>query len=224
MALPLCTTVAPEPDQPVDDPVHRVLVARDQRATPAARCRPRRCRCGGRGWPCATAPPSARPASRCTSARPGRRGRSSSVLTSTTAPAGHGEVARGRGRCPCCAPSTGRRRRPCGRARRAASSTCWTRCTWEAKQATMIRRSACRNTRSIAGDDVALGRGEPRHLGVGGVDEEQVDALLAEPGERPQVGEPPVERQLVHLEVAGVQQQARRRCGSRRRARRGWSG
>ena len=32
----------------------------------------------------------------------------------------------------------------------AASSTCCTRCTWEEKQATMIRRSACRNTLSIA--------------------------------------------------------------------------
>ena len=31
--------------------------------------------------------------------------------------------------------------------------------------------------------DVALGRDEAGHLGVGGVDQEQVDALLAEPGE-----------------------------------------
>ena len=56
--------------------------------------------------------------------------------------------------------------------------------------------------------DVALGGGEARHLGVGGVDQEEVDTLLAEPGERPQVGDPAVERQLVHLEVAGVQQHA----------------
>ena len=34
-------------------------------------------------------------------------------------------------------------------------------------------------------DDVLLGRDEAGHLGVGGVDQEQVDALLAEPGEAP---------------------------------------
>ena len=97
--------------------------------------------------------------------------------------------------------------RPCATA---ASSTCWTRCTW----------------RGEAGDDDPLlavrgrpgrapGRSrtsevvKPGHLGVGGVDHEQVDALLAEPGERAQVGDPAVERQLVHLEVAGVQHQCR---------------
>ena len=53
--------------------------------------------------------------------------------------------------------------------------------------------------------DVDLGRGEAGDLGVGGVGEEQVDPLLAEPGEGPQVGDPAVERELVHLEVAGVQ-------------------
>ena len=37
---------------------------------------------------------------------------------------------RGRGRRPCCGPSTGRRRRPCRPCAAAASSTCWTRCTW----------------------------------------------------------------------------------------------
>ena len=68
------------------------------------------------------------------------------------------------------------------------------------------------------------GGGEAGDLGVGRVGEEQVDALLAEPGERAQVGEPAVERQLVHLEVAGVQHHAGRRCGWRRRARRGSSG
>ena len=56
---------------------------------------------------------------------------------------------------------------------------------------------------------VALGDLETRDLGVGGVDEQQVDALLAEAGEGAQVGDPVVERELVHLEVAGVQDQAR---------------
>ena len=59
--------------------------------------------------------------------------------------------------------------------------------------------------------DVALRGGEAGHLGVGRVDQEQVDPLLAEPGERPQVGDPAVQGQLVHLEVAGVQQRAGRR-------------
>ena len=42
--------------------------------------------------------------------------------------------------------------------------------------------------------DVPLGTDEPGDLGVGRVDEEEVDALLAEPRERPQVGDAPVER------------------------------
>ena len=56
--------------------------------------------------------------------------------------------------------------------------------------------------------ELALGGGEPGDLGVGGVGEEEVDALLAEPGEVAQVGDPLVQRELVHLEVAGVQHQA----------------
>ena len=92
----------------------------------------------------------------------------------------------------------------------AASSTCWTRCTCEEKQATMIRRSASRKTLSMAGAMSRSGVVKPGHLGVGRVGEEEVDALLPQPGERPQVGEPAVERQLVHLEVAGVQQGAAR--------------
>ena len=112
---------------------------------------------------------------------------------------------------------------PCARAPTAASSTCWTRCTWEAKQATMIRWLLAEDPVEHRGD-VDLGRGEAGDLGVGGVGQEQVDALLAEPRERPQVGDPAVQRQLVHLEVAGVQAPARRRCGWRPRARPGWSG
>ena len=55
--------------------------------------------------------------------------------------------------------------------------------------------------------DVPLRRDEAGDLRVGGVREQQVDALGAEPREAGQVGDPPVERQLVHLEVAGVQHQ-----------------
>ena len=60
------------------------------------------------------------------------------------------------------------------------------------------------------------GGDEPGHLGVGGVDQEQVDALVAEPGEPAEVGQPAVERQLVELDVAGVQHQAGRRADADR--------
>src|SRR6476469_9539907 len=56
--------------------------------------------------------------------------------------------------------------------------------------------------------DLELGRREAGDVGVRRVGEEEVDALLAEAGEGTQVGEAAVERQLVHLEVAGVQQGA----------------
>lgn len=57
--------------------------------------------------------------------------------------------------------------------------------------------------------DVALRRDEARDLGVRRVGEEKVDALLAQPRERVQVGEAAVHRQLVHLEVAGGDDHAR---------------
>ena len=72
----------------------------------------------------------------------------------------------------------------------------------------MIRCSLLAKTRSSTGRDVLLGRREARDLGVGGVGEEQVDALVAEAGELVEVGDPAVERELVHLEVAGVQHDA----------------
>ena len=59
------------------------------------------------------------------------------------------------------------------------------------------------------GGQLPLGHGEAGDLGVGGVGHEQVDPLLAEPGEGAEVGDAVVERELVHLEVAGVQDQAR---------------
>ncbi|MPM45358.1 hypothetical protein SDC9_92045 [bioreactor metagenome] len=57
--------------------------------------------------------------------------------------------------------------------------------------------------------DVLLQRREAGRLGVGGVGHEQVDALLTELGEPAQVGDPAVERELVHLEVTGDQDRAR---------------
>ena len=56
--------------------------------------------------------------------------------------------------------------------------------------------------------DLSFRRDEARHLGVGGVDEEQVHALVAEAGEPGEVGEPAVERKLIELDVAGVQHDA----------------
>ena len=90
----------------------------------------------------------------------------------------------------------------------AASRTCWMRCTWLAKLDTMTRRGAVRKTCSMAGVRSRSDGGEAGDLGVGGVGEEEVDALLAQPGEAAQVGDPAVQRELVHLEVAGVQHQA----------------
>jgi len=70
--------------------------------------------------------------------------------------------------------------------------------------------------------DLPLGNDEPGHVGVGGVDQEQVDALVAEPGEAGQVGQPAVQRQLVELDVAGVQHQTGGRAdGHRERVRDG---
>ncbi len=59
--------------------------------------------------------------------------------------------------------------------------------------------------------DVALGRDEARHVGVGRVAEQQVHAAVAEPVERRHVGQPAVQRRHVGLEVAGVEQRARPR-------------
>ena len=49
---------------------------------------------------------------------------------------------------------------------------------------------------------------EAGYLGVRRVGEEEVHALLGQPRERPQVGDATVQRELVHLEVTGVQHQA----------------
>lgn len=57
--------------------------------------------------------------------------------------------------------------------------------------------------------DVPLGRDEARDLGVRGIGEEKVDAFLAEPREGGEVGQAAVQRELVHLEVAGVHDHAR---------------
>ncbi len=94
--------------------------------------------------------------------------------------------------------------RPCSCA---ASSTCWMRCTWLAKLDTMIRRGAVRNTSSMAG---ARSRSEVVKPGT--------SALVESTRKRSTPSSPSranarrsvmrlVERELVHLEVAGVQHQ-----------------
>ena len=88
----------------------------------------------------------------------------------------------------------------------------------------MTRPAAVRMTSSMTGP---ISRSEVTKPGCSALVEsrqQQVDALAAEPGEAAEVGEPAVERQLVHLEVAGVQDEPGLRCGWRRRARRGSSG
>ncbi len=59
---------------------------------------------------------------------------------------------------------------------------------------------------------LGLGTGHASALRVRGVGQHQVDALLREPGDRRVVGEHPVDRRLVELEVAGVQDVALRRA------------
>ena len=84
---------------------------------------------------------------------------------------------------------------------------CWTRCTCRGKARHDDPRSLRAKTRSSTGP---MSRSEVTKPGTSALVEstrKQVDALLAQPGEGAQVGEPAVERQLVHLEVAGVQDQ-----------------
>ena len=53
--------------------------------------------------------------------------------------------------------------------------------------------------------DLLLRSGEAGHFGIGRVGEEQVDSFFTQPSEGTQVGHPTVKRELIHLEVAGVQ-------------------
>ncbi|GAA3493096.1 hypothetical protein GCM10019016_001950 [Streptomyces prasinosporus] len=98
------------------------------------------------------------------------------------------------------------------------------RWTWLAKLATMIRLRAPAKTWRSTLEMSRSGGDEARDLGVRGVGEEEVDALLAEPGERVQVGEAAVQRELVHLEVARVHRHAGGRADGHGERVRGWSG
>ena len=88
----------------------------------------------------------------------------------------------------------------------------------------MIRRCALRNTPSSTG---AMLRSCGAKPGTSALVESTMNRSTPSAPSRAkaaQVGEATVERQLVHLEVAGVQDQCRPRCGSRPRARPGSSG
>ena len=95
--------------------------------------------------------------------------------------------------------------RPCAAAE---SSTCCTRCTCEAKQATMTRRVARWITESSTGPMLRSGVTKPGTSALVESASSRSTPCRAEPGEAAEVGEPAVQRQLVHLEVAGVQDQA----------------
>ena len=60
--------------------------------------------------------------------------------------------------------------------------------------------------------NLAFGRDKARDQGVRGVHHEQVDAFLTHAGEGAQVGQAPVQRQLIHLEVTRNQDVARTRA------------
>ena len=72
--------------------------------------------------------------------------------------------------------------------------------------------------------DRPLGRRVAGVLGTGGVRQEADHALLAEPGEDREVGQLAVDRGVVELEVAGVDDRADRASAGRCPSRPGWSG
>ena len=96
----------------------------------------------------------------------------------------------------------------------AASITCWTRWTFEAKQVTMIRPSQREKTSSRAGPTLDSDGRDPGPVGVGRVAAEAEQALAAELGEPRDVRRDPVDRGLVELVVAGDAAPCRARWSS----------
>ncbi len=94
----------------------------------------------------------------------------------------------------------------------AASTTCCTRCTWLEKLATMILRVALGERLVQRRADRGLRLHEPGNLGVRRIHHQQVHALFAELAELHQIGDAVVERQLVELDVAGVDERVRPAC------------
>ena len=176
-----------QPGQPVDHPVDGGLVARHQRGRQDDGVAGGRCVTWW--WSPRAIRPSADSGSPCdpveisTTCSGGIAAASSS---DDHQPGRRRAAGRGRGRRPCCAPSSGRRTRPCGRACAAQSSTCWMRCTWLAKQETISRCGRPREDVVQHRADAALGGDEAGHLGVGRVRQQQVDA-----GSAPSRAKPP---------------------------------
>ena len=106
----------------------------------------------------------------------------------------------------------------------AASRICWMRCTWLAKLATMMRFWAFAKTWRSTLEMSRSGGTKPGTSAFVESERRRSMPSSLEPRERVQVGEAAVQRELVHLEVAGVDHHARRGCGWRRPARPGWSG
>ena len=80
------------------------------------------------------------------------------------------------------------------------------RCTWLAKLETISRRVARPKIVVEHRPDVRSGVTKPGTSAFVESDSSRSIPVSAEPGERRQVGEDAVQGQLVHLEVAGVQQ------------------
>ena len=93
----------------------------------------------------------------------------------------------------------------------ATSIACCIRCTFEANETTRMRPFAQRDQRAERLADEPLRAGHPGPLGIGRVAEEQVDALVAELGEPADVGLEPVDRRVVELPVARVEDASGRR-------------
>ena len=90
----------------------------------------------------------------------------------------------------------------------AASTTCWTRWMFDAKQVTTIRPGQCENTRSRCGPTTDSLVEMPGAVGVRGVAAQQQQALAAQLGEPRHVGGRAADRRLVELVVAGEEDRA----------------
>ena len=93
----------------------------------------------------------------------------------------------------------------------AASRTCWTRAMLLAKVATMTRPVERLHDLAEGLADRPLRRRVAGVLGAGRVGQQAEHALLAEPGEDREVGQLAVDRGVVELEVAGVDDRPDRR-------------
>ena len=90
----------------------------------------------------------------------------------------------------------------------AASTTCWTRWMFDAKQVTTMRPWQRANTRSRCGPTIDSLTDDARPVGVRRVAAQQQHAVAAELGQPRHVGRRAADRRLVELVVAGEQDRA----------------